>query len=73
MLVDLSGPSLLLAPGDEFDFPQEEAVRLIAAGFAAPVADTKIELAVRSPAPETRDARSIVLGLPGGQKKGRHR
>lgn len=39
MLVGLAGNEYSLAPGDERDFPQAEAVRLIAAGFAKPVAD----------------------------------
>lgn len=54
MLVGLSGPALLLGPGDERDFPQDEALRLISAGYAAPVAEIKIERAVAAVAPETR-------------------
>jgi hypothetical protein len=58
MTVDLSGPGVLLAPGDEREFPQDEAVRLIAAGFAVPVAASDVELAVKSPPAEVRnDAR----------------
>lgn len=37
MLVGLAGNEYSLAPGDEREFPQAEAVRLIDAGFAAPV------------------------------------
>lgn len=54
MLVGLSGSAYSLGPGDERDFPQDEALRLIAAGFAIPVAEEKIERAVVAPAPERR-------------------
>ena len=54
MLVGLSGPAYCLVPGDERDFPQDEALRLISAGFAAPVADKHIEQAVAAPAVERR-------------------
>ena len=37
MLVGLDGNEYSLSPGDERDFPQAEAIRLIDAGFAAPV------------------------------------
>lgn len=50
----LSGSEFNLGPGDERDFPSDEAVRLIAAGFAVPVAEEKIERAVVAPAPERR-------------------
>lgn len=56
MLVGISGPLYTLGPGDEFHFPQDEAMRLISAGFAAPVAEVKIERAVVAPAPERRTA-----------------
>lgn len=55
MLVDLSGPGLLLGPGDERDFPKEEALRLIAAEYAVPVAEREIERSVINPISETRD------------------
>lgn len=55
MLVQLSGPSMLLEPGDERDFPDAEAVRLIAAEYAVPVAEQSVERAVVSePANELR-------------------
>lgn len=55
MLVGLSGPTTNLAPGDEADFSQDEAVRFIDAGFAVPVAEQKTERAVkRAPAKEKR-------------------
>jgi len=37
MTTGLSGPDYSLSPGDEWDFPADEAGRLIAAGFAVPV------------------------------------
>lgn len=49
MLVGLSGPHILLAPGDEAEFPDAEAIRLCDRGFAVPVA-APIERAVKSPA-----------------------
>lgn len=54
MLVGLSGPTYSLGPGDERDFPQAEAVRLVDAGFAVPVAGQKIERAVAAPVFEKR-------------------
>ena len=52
MLAGLSGPAINLVPGDEHDFPDDEAVRFIQAGFAVPVGQ-KIERAVKKPV-ETR-------------------
>lgn len=55
MLVQLSGPGMLLEPGDERDFPDVEAVRLIAAEYAVPVAEQGVERAVvAEPATELR-------------------
>ena len=53
MTMGLAGPHYALAPGDEREFPQDEAVRPIEAGFAVPVAEVKVERAVK-PAPERR-------------------
>ena len=47
MVVGLAGPTTSLAPGDEADFPQAEAVRLIEAGYAVPMVEAKIERAVK--------------------------
>lgn len=55
MTMGLAGPHYALAPGDEHEFPQDEAVRLIEAGFAVPVAEVKMERAVKH-APERRAA-----------------
>lgn len=56
LLVGLSGPAYSLGPGDERDFPQDEAMRLIEAGYAVPVSDRAVETAAKLPAPERRDA-----------------
>jgi hypothetical protein len=58
MTVGLSGPAFSLEPGDKRDFPQDEALRLIGAGFALPVAERQIERAVAFPAIETRKQKS---------------
>ena len=71
MFVGLSGPAYLLQPGDERDFPQDEALRLISAGYAAPVADTNIERAVALPAMEKRGRkRNVVSGTGDGSGNG---
>lgn len=45
MLVGLSGPDYCLNPNDERDFPQDEAIRLISAGYAVAVSEP-VETAV---------------------------
>lgn len=57
MLVGLSGSEYSLGPGDQRDFPQAEALRLIAAGYAVPAAEQKMERATVQPAPEKRGRR----------------
>jgi hypothetical protein len=54
LLVGLAGNEYSLAPGDEREFPEKEAVRLIDAGYAVPVAEEKIERAVALPVFERR-------------------
>ena len=54
MLTGLSGPAYALAPGDEHDFDQAEAIRLIEAGYAAPVEKARVERAVKKAPPERR-------------------
>lgn len=54
MTVGLSGPEYSLNPGDSREFPNDEALRLINAGFAVPVSAPQIERAVERPAIETR-------------------
>lgn len=57
MLVGLSGNAYSLGPGDEHDFPNDEALRLIAAEFAIPVAEIEVERAVAEPVTEKRGRR----------------
>lgn len=57
LLVGLSGNEYSLGPGDERDFPQDEAVRLVSAGYAVPVLETKVERAVQMAASERRGKR----------------
>lgn len=44
MLTGLTGPEYSLAPGDERTFPDAEATRLIAAGYAEPATDMRAEV-----------------------------
>lgn len=54
LLVSLSGATAAFNAGDEHDWDNEDAIRLIAAGFAVPVSEIKIERAVATPAAERR-------------------
>lgn len=55
MTVGLSGPAFNLMPGNEHDFDEAEALRLIERGYAVPVAEVPREKAVRRrPAAEQR-------------------
>lgn len=54
MLSSIAGVDFALAPGDEREFDEAEAVRLIEAGFAVAVIEAKIETSVRKPAAEKR-------------------
>lgn len=54
MLVGLAGNEYSLSPGDERDFPQNEAIRLIDAGYALPVAEKETERALAVPTVERR-------------------
>lgn len=55
MLVQLSGPGMLLEPGDEREFQDAEAMRLIAAEYAVPVVGCDSERAIAfEPAIEVR-------------------
>lgn len=56
LLVGRPEAGRFLQPGDEHDYPQDEALRLISGGYAAPVAAAKVERAVKPPAPERRKA-----------------
>ena len=57
MLVGLVG-SICLQPGDEHDFPQDEAMRLASAGYAVPACGPHYETADAAPAPERRKRRT---------------
>lgn len=54
MKVGLSGPAYSLGPGDEREFPDSEAIRLIDAGYADPVSAPQVERAVAVPTIERR-------------------
>lgn len=54
VLVGLSGNEYSLSPGDQRDFPDNEAIRLIEAGFAVPVAERRAEHAVNGAPAERR-------------------
>lgn len=53
LTVDLAGPAHR-ERGKEYDFAQDEAIRLINAGFALPVAEKRVERAVPAPMVEHR-------------------
>lgn len=57
MVVGLSGNEYSLSPGDVREFPDAEAIRLIEAGYAVPVAEETVERAVIAPAQERRGKR----------------
>ena len=55
MTASVCGPEYSLDAGEITErFDNAEAIRFIEAGFAVPVADEKIERAVKSPAVEKR-------------------
>lgn len=66
MTQHLSGPTVTYATGDEYDLPQDEAVRLLSAGFAVPVAEPVVERAVATTkAVEKRGKRDGVVSSNG--------
>lgn len=54
MLTGLSGPEYNLAPGDERDFEDAEAIRLVSAGFAVPAEAAPSETTSKKAAAKTR-------------------
>lgn len=64
---------MALEPGDERDFPQDEAIRLIKAGFAVPVVTPEIERAVLPPPAESRRSSVLTLPEPAGGRQKRNR
>lgn len=57
MTTHIAGAGFAYGPGEECEFPEADAVRLIASGASVPVAEADIEIAVRSDAPEKRQIR----------------
>ena len=49
MLTSIAGDGFALHTGEEGDFEDAEAIRLVAAGAAVPVSDEKPERAVKAP------------------------
>lgn len=62
----IAGADWVMNVGDDRDFPDGEAIRFIEAGYAVPVAEAKIERAVKVAAPEKRHP----LDHDGDGKKG---
>jgi hypothetical protein len=60
MTVGLSGPLFNLSPGDERDFDDAEAERLVAAGFAV-----KVEAAQPAPAQKIKKGKADVVSNSG--------
>lgn len=58
LLVGLSGSEYSLGPGDERDFPDDEAIRLIEREIAVPVAERTVEKTVKRPVVERRTRKS---------------
>lgn len=55
MLAGFSGTDFSVSPQEKTDrFSDAEAIRMIDAGYAVPVEETKIEKAVKKPAREKR-------------------
>ncbi|MER9170921.1 hypothetical protein NKI12_26920 [Mesorhizobium australicum] len=54
LLVSLAGAETAFNSGEEHDWENADAIRLIEAGFAVPVSENKIERAVATPAAERR-------------------
>lgn len=67
LVVGLSGPTYSLGPGDRRDFPQAEAIRLIEAGFAIPVAESAVER------PEERQVETRDVPSEAHRRRGRPR
>lgn len=56
LTTSIAGPGFALYPGDEREFPDVEAIRLIEAGYAVP-AEPETEQAVARPMVERRGRR----------------
>ena len=60
MMVGLAGSAISLKPGDEADFPNDEALRLIKSGAAVPVVRSDIETTLGAAVPERRTKRKAI-------------
>ena len=58
MLVSMAGNGFSLSPGDPWDVPEKEAIGLIEAGFAIPLASSEIETTTLDPTTEKRVRRA---------------
>lgn len=56
MLVSFAGSGFSVAPGDEIERPDDEAIRLVEKGYAVPVSRARIETTDQKPR-ETRSTR----------------
>jgi hypothetical protein len=55
MLAGFSGSDFSVSPQEETDrFSDAEAIRMIEAGYAVPIEETRIEKAIKKPAREKR-------------------
>jgi hypothetical protein len=60
LVVGLAGSTISLKPGDEAEFPRDEALRLIESGAAVPVVVSDIETTAGARAPERRTKRKAL-------------
>ncbi len=58
MLASMAGAGFALSPGDEWETDDDDAIRLIEAGFAVPFVDSEIETTTLEPANEKRVRRT---------------
>lgn len=58
MTQSMAGHGFALSPGDEYDTDNDEAIRLIEAGFATPIVATEIETTTLEPSAEKRVRRT---------------
>lgn len=61
MTVHFAGDGFSFAPGDVVDRPKDEAVRLIAKGYAVPFTGSPREKAVKPAPAETRDQHKVAV------------
>ena len=61
MTVHFAGDGFSFAPGDIVDRPKDEAVRLVARGYAVPFTGGRSEKAVKPSPAETRDHHKVAI------------